>query len=77
MILGARLGVVFGGQRQQAIVGDGVTGRMRKATASLGLLSQENGLRHRTLTQRRESIRGLSVVGAFRALPAMVRSYAL
>jgi hypothetical protein len=39
MILGARLGVVFGRQGQQAIMGDGIAGRVRKATASLGLLS--------------------------------------
>jgi hypothetical protein len=39
MILGSRLGVVFGRERQQTIMGDVVAGGMREAAASLGLLS--------------------------------------
>jgi hypothetical protein len=39
MILGSRLGVIFAGERQQAIMGHGIAGRVGEATASLGLLS--------------------------------------
>jgi hypothetical protein len=73
MILGSRLGVVFRGQRQQAVMGEGVAGRICEAAASLGLLSEENGLRHRTLTQRRESIFGLSAAGALKVLAGNAR----
>jgi hypothetical protein len=52
VVLGVGLRLVFGGQFEQTFLRHGIVGATGQAAASVGLLSKEKGLRHRTLTQQ-------------------------
>src|SRR3954464_8799744 len=80
-VLDPGLGIVFASQLAEALLRHKVVGASRQAAASVGLLSEKKGLRHRALTQQGGSpVSGLSAAGASQSVAddgAMLRRLCL